>query len=334
MGKKSKKNNKNNYKKKSNNTYNNKYKTNNLAKKNNLKENLTKQPIESNDENKISFSNYKTYNNDSYLNLENTKKLDIEKIFEQSPNTKTSKLKSKHKINIWKLISLILVLGLIVTTAWFMNEKNNLENKKCEVIISEKTIESEEKEPPVEKHEQYLFLGDSLFEQYKTYDYFKDYDIINTGISGITALEMLDSLDERLYQYNPTTIFVLLGTNDLYMEYTEDETLLHLENLIAEIHKNRPELTINVLSLLPINTTDNSKINKYVNINRSNEKINYINEKLKNYCEENSYTFINVHDVLLDNDGNLNIEYTLEGLHLTDLGYHHLTMELLKYMHE
>ena len=35
---------------------------------------------------------------------------------------------------------------------------------------------------------------------------------------------------------------------------------------------------------------------------------------LKNYCSDNNIPFINVYDELIDNDGNLDKQYTVEGL--------------------
>ena len=72
-------------------------------------------------------------------------------------------------------------------------------------------------------------------------------------------------------------------------------------------------------------------INKEINANRTNEKIDEVNKYLQSYCEENKFEYINIHDTLLDNEDNLKLEYTKEGLHVNDIGYHFITNILLKY---
>ena len=36
-------------------------------------------------------------------------------------------------------------------------------------------------------------------------------------------------------------------------------------------------------------------------------------------------------DKLQDENGQFKLQYTTEGLHITEIGYYHITMELLKY---
>ena len=321
MGKKKKKSNKpNNYNKNNYNKSNNK-ETLYKEKESSIKENNQNDDI-------VTFTNYDL---DKRLILEQTKKLDIEKIFEQTKKT-------PNKINKWKLISLILffiiIILIIIVTLFGTNKKCDTQVTECEEIKNEDKNNTEIKDDKVDdvKKEKYVFLGDSIFEQYMTSYFFKGYDTVNSGVSGITALKTLERLDSGLYEYNPTTIFILLGTNDLYFGYTEEETFEHLKNLINKIHEDKPEIVINVLSLLPINLSDDPKINKNVNENRSNEKINKVNEYLKDFCNSKNINYINVHDILLDEKGELDWNYTREGLHITDLGYHPITMELLKYM--
>lgn len=321
MGKKKKKSNKpNNYNKYNYNKSNNK-ETLNKEKESSIKENNQNDDI-------VTFTNYDL---DKRLILEQTKKLDIEKIFEQTKKT-------PNKINKWQLISLILffiiIILIIIVTLFGFNKKCDTQVTECEEIKNEDKNNTETKDDKVDdvKKEKYVFLGDSIFEQYMTSYFFKGYDTVNSGVSGITALKTLERLDSGLYEYNPTTIFILLGTNDLYFGYTEEETFEHLKNLINKIHEDKPEIVINVLSLLPINLSDDPKINKSVNENRSNEKINKVNEYLKDFCNSKNINYINVHDILLDEKGELDWNYTREGLHITDLGYHPITMELLKYM--
>lgn len=278
----------------------------------------------------ISFTNYDL---DRKLHLSDTKRDDIERIFEHS-----YKSNNKKNNNIWKPLTLVLLISVIMLGLNYINLNEDYNKLQSDIAETEHNQNNEdndsEKEPPEldYKEEKYLFLGDSIFEQYNVYDFFKGYNVINKGVSGITAIETFDKLEENVYNYEPTTIFMLLGTNDLYKGYSAQETYEHLKSLIDEIRENKPNITLNVLSVLPINVTENPKIDLNANVNRSNEKIIEINKMLKDYCDKLKINYVNVHDILLDEEGSLELNYTREGLHITDLGYHHITMELLKYM--
>ena len=67
---------------------------------------------------------------------------------------------------------------------------------------------------------------------------------------------------------------------------------------------------------------------------RTNEAIKQLNKKIKNYCKEENITYINMHDELLDSDGNFDSELTYDGLHPSSLGYAKITRILLPYIYE
>ena len=52
----------------------------------------------------------------------------------------------------------------------------------------------------------------------------------------------------------------------------------------------------------------------------------------KEYCKEEHYTYINMYDILVDEDGNFNEKYTDDGLHPNENGYEIITKELKKYL--
>jgi len=64
-----------------------------------------------------------------------------------------------------------------------------------------------------------------------------------------------------------------------------------------------------------------------------NKKIMNLNKKLESYAKDNNnVTYINIYDKLTDKNGNLNIEYTRDGLHLSEKGYEIVTENLKKYI--
>lgn len=282
----------------------------------------------------VSFTNYDL---DKKFVLDHDKQNDIRNIFELEKEPK------KKEKNVWKFVSFILFLIIAILLSLYLINDKSLANENIDKEEPSEEIQNptdntndnkkddKEESEPEKKEERYLFLGDSLFYKYNISEYFLGYDVIDSGVDGITAKETLEDLDNRVYQYNPTTVFILLGTNDIGKGYTPIETFEYLKEIIEKIQMNKPEITVNVVSLLPINNTTNPKIQSWIYENRSNEKIDEVNEYLEKYCDENKLNYINVHDKLQDENGQFKLQYTTEGLHITEIGYYHITMELLKY---
>ena len=139
-------------------------------------------------------------------------------------------------------------------------------------------------------------------------------------------------MQTRVYQYNPTKVFLLIGTNDLdsNAEDIVDTTFNNIKEIVREIKENRGDATIYVESVYPVNST----IENNVANNRTNKKIKSLNKRLFDYCDGKNCDYINLYDDLVDEDGNLKEEYTEDGLHLNTLGYVVVTRELLPYLNE
>lgn len=274
--------------------------------------------------NRINFNQLNTKrenNNEIKIN-----KIDIsEKKIEEIKNV-FNKVETNNKLNPWKYASILLVVLFLISGLGFFTQKNTVKASKNENIELKNNVE------PEKKKEQYLFLGDSIFEQYNVVEFFKGYDVINSGVSGATTTQVLENLDTRVFKYNPTTIFLLIGTNDLSIEVKEEKVAENIKEIVEKIKEKLPDVKINILSIFPINNTNNEKIiNKYFET-KSNENINKTNDLIKEYCKENDIEYIDMTKVLKDDEENLRLSYTIEGLHITDLGYHFITNELLKYM--
>lgn len=182
--------------------------------------------------------------------------------------------------------------------------------------------------------ENIVFLGDSITERYDLDDYYKNVHQVNSGFSGHRTDDILDNMYERVYRYNPTKVFLLIGTNDIQMEETNDYIYENIIEIVKEIKKERPHTKIYVESLYPINNSDDEKIDKKMVGIRSNEDINEINDRLKKYCNKYGFTYIDINTKLRNKDGLLELDYTKDGLHLNDEGYKKVTSILNKYIKE
>lgn len=186
----------------------------------------------------------------------------------------------------------------------------------------------------VKHNDNFVFLGDSITDWYPIKELYDDLPIINSGVAGYTTDDILENLDDMVTIYNPTKVFILIGTNDIEKDKSEEEISKNIKKIVDNILKKRPNTTIYIESIYPINNTNDEKINHDIVGKRDNKKIRNINKKIKKYCESKNYTYINMYDELLDKDGNLDLKYTEEGLHLTDLGYLKVTKVLYRYLND
>ena len=114
----------------------------------------------------------------------------------------------------------------------------------------------------------------------------------------------------------------------------KDALVNNIEKMIKRIKKHRPKCKIYVQSIYPVNRTDDDKIDLEKVSKRENSEIKEVNKEIKVLCKKHNVTYINVFKHLTDEDGNLAIKYTKDGLHLNDLGYLKVTKILTPYVEE
>ena len=238
---------------------------------------------------------------------------------------KNTKKELKRIKNILTVLTCILVVIVIILFVYILKMKNDFNNKK---ITYEKQISEYEKPG----NENYVLLGDSLTDWYPISDFFSDkYPIINSGFAGFKTGDLLRDMDKTVYRYNPTKVFIQIGTNDLNgSDPNIDEAYNNIVQIINNIKENRPKAEIYFESLYPVNRSIEEKGAE----ERENADIIALNEKISNYCKDNNVTYMDMYKLLSDENGELKREYTSDGLHLSTEGYTVLSNELKKYMKE
>ncbi len=236
-----------------------------------------------------------------------------------------SKIDSKKLFSKFVTIALILIIGILVFQNF--NNKNlnkSIENKKAPKVMENNKVDN--------KKENIVFLGDSITDFYDLDKYFYDYNVVNSGINGNNTLDILKNMQERVYRYNPTKVVLLIGTNDLLRDTSNEEIAKNINKIIVEIKKNRPLAKIYLESIYPVNDTNNSKIDHNMVHNRKNEDIKELNKMIKKIAKDENVTYIDMYSLLEDSDGNMKIEYTKEGLHMSGDGYKVITKTLKEYL--
>lgn len=166
-----------------------------------------------------------------------------------------------------------------------------------------------------------VFLGDSITDFFRINEFFHRAYVINRGIGGDTTDGVLKRLKESVFDLSPSKVFILIGTNDVADGKSEEYIVSNIEKIIARIQESCPQAKLYLQSIYPISTARHRKIKRFIVGKRTNEKICRINERLKSLAQKKHITYIDVYPHLVDSAGNIRVDYTVEGLHLTIQGY-------------
>ena len=179
--------------------------------------------------------------------------------------------------------------------------------------------------------ESIVFLGDSITSRCDLDKYFPNYNVYNSGFAGNMTKDILDNMENRVFVYNPTKVFILIGTNDLvYSGLDNDGIKNNIEEIINKIYEKNSNTKIYLESIYPVNNS----LNKEIVETRTNDNIKDLNNKIEKICNNNKCTYINMYDNLTDKNGNMKRIYTVDGLHLNKIGYKVVASKLTKYLNE
>lgn len=168
---------------------------------------------------------------------------------------------------------------------------------------------SEFKENPL-KPGEIVFLGNSITEQGGDWaERFGNSKVRNRGISGDTTDGVLERLGEIIF-FKPKQVFILIGINDLFIEDRTAKTVhSHIIAIINQINKGSPDTEIYVQSILPT-SSDSIQL-----------KIQNTNLMLKASKANQPYQFIDLHDRFATEEDTMNMEFSVDGVHLNEKGY-------------
>ncbi len=235
---------------------------------------------------------------------------------------RNEKLEEKHRNQcisfIIVIILLVVIIGILSYLLYIYSPHKRTKNNPYDIYTK--------------PNDNFVFLGDSITEMYPLEELYDNLPVINSGVSGYTTDNILSNIKEMVSIYNPTKVFLLIGTNDIEIDRDNEYIINNIFKITKEILKDRPTTKIYIQSVYPVNRSDNEKINHVMVGKRTNEAIMDLNKKIEKLCEKEHYTYIPVYDELLDENKNMALKYTLEGIHLTHLGYLKVTRTLYPYL--
>ena len=164
-----------------------------------------------------------------------------------------------------------------------------------------------------------VFVGDSLTQRYPLNEFYPGLHVYNRGIDGDTTVGVLKRLELSIFDLKPTTVVLQIGTNDLQVEgIAKDITIVNIQKIVKAIQNTQPEIHLILVSLYPVNLSIDKLVNKFIVGPRNNEDIKSINQAI---AKIQGVKFLDIYPHLLNEDKELNLQYSKEGLHLSLAGY-------------
>lgn len=217
---------------------------------------------------------------------------------------------------VFVIVLLFLILIVSVLDLYSSNRKEKKMNSKINNIY----------DIQVGANDNFVFLGDSITEQYNLEEFYEKLPTVNSGIGGNKTDDILSDMENRVYKYNPTKVILLIGTNDIIDHKEVDEVFNNINKIIKNIEENRALTKIYVESVYPSRIDYKDEDYK--------DKVNELNKKIEKKYKDTDVVYIDINSHLKDDDGQLKKEYTADGLHLNTKGYIKVTKLLLPYLNE
>ena len=166
------------------------------------------------------------------------------------------------------------------------------------------------------KPDQIVFLGNSLTHGCEWHELLDMPNVVNRGINGDVVQGIYERI-EPVVSGHPAKIFILSGANDVSHDLTADSIATAFTNLVKYIREATPNTRVYVQSMLPINNS----FGRYKLMKGKEQVIRDINTLLRPRVEKLGATWVDLYPHFCDEEGNLKVEYTNDGLHLLGPGY-------------
>lgn len=157
---------------------------------------------------------------------------------------------------------------------------------------------------------------------------------LNQGISGETSnglLKRLDLLDET----EPEVIFVMIGINDLLRGYADTAILDSQRDIVRYLQTAHPQAQIVLQSILPhASEAEATWEGRDRFSDLPNSRIQKLNQELETIAQEEGVYFLDLYPVFINEQGNLNMDLSTDGLHLSPKGYQTWSIALQVYSRE
>ena len=191
------------------------------------------------------------------------------------------------------------------------------------------------------KKGQILFVGSSLMEQFPINELQQNHGITqviyNRGISGYTIPELLESMDEQIFDLEPSKIFINIGTNDISIpEKTIDMLIADYRKVLDQIKSCLPKAKVYMMAYYPVNLQVAEKVKPWPEAVEAAklriERLDAANRAVEELSKEYGYAFINVNEGLYGSDGQMQTALSSDGIHMWPDAYEIVLENMTKYI--
>jgi|GEM_PF-19186 Aminopeptidase N len=160
-----------------------------------------------------------------------------------------------------------------------------------------------------------LMLGNSLTNIGRWDEFFPELSVRNYGISGDGVEGVGLRLDEVIAQ-QPATLCLMIGVNDFINEAdgSVDRVWEMYRGVLLRLQAELPQTRRFVQGCLPLHPLTRFYEGR-------NAKLLELNERLKVAAAEYGYTYLDTPALFIDSEGNLDVRYTCDGIHLMPQAY-------------
>ena len=184
-----------------------------------------------------------------------------------------------------------------------------------------------------------LFTGSSLMEQFPITEYCLNEGLpiaYNRGIGGYTTDEFLAAIDVVLLDLQPRKLFLNIGTNDINFRQDGEDWFDHLSGnerkICGIITEKLPGTEVYLMAYYPVNwNAPAAKLGGGLGA-RTNENVKKANCMVEALAKEFGFHYIDVNGGLKDENGNLKVEYTQDGIHFDSAAYRTVFERLRPYL--
>lgn len=161
-----------------------------------------------------------------------------------------------------------------------------------------------------------IWFGDSITEQGWWNMLSKEKNMVNRAIGGDNTYGMLHRLPLYL-DASPRKIFIMAGINDISANYPVADVIENISKMIDLIHEKAPACEIYIQSAV----TPNNEVLAYDYIKNKQAQVKELNARLEQLCKYKSAVWVDIAPLLHNEQGELRVDLTKDGIHIHPEAY-------------
>lgn len=155
-----------------------------------------------------------------------------------------------------------------------------------------------------------VFIGDSITARGEWQEFFPDKVVLNRGIDSDVTEGVLNRLPV-IIRTQPEKIFIMIGINDLRQGISSSATLDYYEQILETLTTALPDCEIYVQSILPVHSSTGI----------ANKDVQALNTSIQALAAKHGITYIDLYSLLADENNDLPVAYSIDGVHMTGDAY-------------